>query len=636
MKWHMVTLSLLMLLLLFALAPSGAAQPGESAPLLPFGFETEVYTETARLAPAGAQEYEAFGLSTALDCESYAPDCTAVIGAPYALSAGKQTGVAYIFERQADGPWVETARLVASDAAEGAGFGNSVAIYSDTVAIGAPGADASGVDSGAAYIFERNEGGPGAWGQVIRLLPDDTAKYDSFGRAVALRGDTLVAGAHAKPPGGSAYVFERNLGGPDNWGQALRLAGHNTDWGDAFGVAVDIDGDSIIVGAHAGGNYIGQAYIFERDAVDPYAWSEVAWLTADDGYAYDYFGYAVAISGEIAAVGAPGDEGLTGAVYVFLANQGSPGGWGQAAKLTASDAAPHSNFGLILAAQSNLVLVGSPKDYQMTDSAYLFRCTIGTPIPCVQETILLPSDPAPDAEFSYGPDISNGTLIAGAPGAAPGGAAYIFELVNTPPNSLELTLSEPAILEGATITVTAAFADLEPGDTHTLTLSWGDGLSETVFCPLGVFTATLSRPVSDDLPSVTPADLLPLTLTISDTGGASAWITASLLVSNVAPLVDAGSALTLTVGEALTRTGGFFDPGADSWAATVDYGAGAGPQPLTLSGSTYQLYYVYTQPGIYQVTITITDDDSGVGIANFTVTVLSSNYTVYLPIALRE
>jgi hypothetical protein len=76
----------------------------------------------------------------------------------------------------------EVAKLTADDGAEGDIFGYSVAISGDTLVVGAPWADVGGVyDQGAAYLFSRNQGGVDAWGQVAKLTADEGATGDYFG-----------------------------------------------------------------------------------------------------------------------------------------------------------------------------------------------------------------------------------------------------------------------------------------------------------------------------------------------------------------------------------------------------------------------------------------------------------------------
>ena len=66
-----------------------------------------------------------------------------------------------------------------------------------------------------AYVFERDQGGPNNWGQVVKLTASDAAAGDEFGVSVAVAGDTAVIGAFlhddAGLSSGSAYVF--SLGG---------------------------------------------------------------------------------------------------------------------------------------------------------------------------------------------------------------------------------------------------------------------------------------------------------------------------------------------------------------------------------------------------------------------------------------
>jgi len=121
------------------------------------------------------------------------------------------------------------ATLTAADGSAYDLFGYSVAISGDTVIVGAVYHDVAGnEDRGAAYIFGRNQGGADQWGQVARLTAADGSAYDEFGWSVAISGDTALVGAPSGDVGsntnqGSAYVFGRNQDGTDHWGQVARL-----------------------------------------------------------------------------------------------------------------------------------------------------------------------------------------------------------------------------------------------------------------------------------------------------------------------------------------------------------------------------------------------------------------------------
>jgi hypothetical protein len=96
-------------------------------------------------------------------------------------------------------------------AGAGAGdrFGTSVSISGGTIVVGAPNDDDWGSESGAAYVFERNEGGANQWGQVKKLTVGVPSALDRFGSAVAISGNTIVVGSPYDDAGsgsGSAYI----------------------------------------------------------------------------------------------------------------------------------------------------------------------------------------------------------------------------------------------------------------------------------------------------------------------------------------------------------------------------------------------------------------------------------------------
>ena len=111
-------------------------------------------------------------------------------------------------------------KLTASDAQAGDVFGRSVAVSGDTAVVGASGEDAGGDFAGAAYVFQRDQGGAGNWGEVKKLLASDAQADDFFGVSVAVSGDTAVVGATGEDAGaanaGAAYVFE-----PDDDGDGV-------------------------------------------------------------------------------------------------------------------------------------------------------------------------------------------------------------------------------------------------------------------------------------------------------------------------------------------------------------------------------------------------------------------------------
>jgi len=133
---------------------------------------------------------------------------TAVVGANSDSNAGFDSGSAYVFTRSG-ATWTEQAKLTASDAAASDSFGRSVAVSGDTAVVGAVGDDDGGFTSGSAYVFTRSGA---TWSQQAKLTASDAAAQDFFGTSVSVSGDTAVVGADrdddAGFDSGSAYVFE--------------------------------------------------------------------------------------------------------------------------------------------------------------------------------------------------------------------------------------------------------------------------------------------------------------------------------------------------------------------------------------------------------------------------------------------
>jgi PKD repeat protein len=123
-------------------------------------------------------------------------------------------------------------------------------------------------------------------------------------------------------------------------------------------------------------------------------------------------------------------------------------------------------------------------------------------------------------------------------------------------------------------------------------------------------------------------------LTVTDPSGLNHTGTSVVTVTNVPPMVDVGLNATIHQGDTFSRTGSFTDPGADTWTATIDYGDDAGGQPLALHpDKTFALSHTYTESGLFTVTVTVLDDDGGVGSDTMMVSVLAQNRPPSCPTA---
>ena len=99
-------------------------------------------------------------------------------------------------------------------------------------------------------------------------------------------------------------------------------------------------------------------------------------LVAADGAMNDALAFSVAIEGETAVLGAPGDDDSRGAVYVFTRSGGT---WAQTAKLTASDGVADDQLGHSVAIDGDTIVAGAPLDDAGANleqgSAYIFART---------------------------------------------------------------------------------------------------------------------------------------------------------------------------------------------------------------------------------------------------------------------
>jgi hypothetical protein len=325
------------------------------------------WTQQAVLVASDPAPVDYTGWSVAIDGD------TIVVGSYANNAGGTDSGAAYVFTRTGT-TWTQQAKLVANDAQAGDGFGYSVAIDGNTAAIGAPRDDDAGQNSGSAYVFSRSGT---TWTQQAKMIPlDGSTPGDDFGFSVDIDSGTLLVGSHLDDDygdgSGSAYVYTTD---GSTWSEQAKLNDANAAPGDEFGYSVSLHGDTAMISSPfhdgAAGTDSGSVEMFTRNAG---TWSQSATLTAADASAGDAFGIAVALDTTIAVVGAYSDADFgpeSGSAYVF---SGSGPTWNQLTKLTASDGDAGDRFGVSVAISGDIV-VGSYLDDDKgsnSGSAYVF------------------------------------------------------------------------------------------------------------------------------------------------------------------------------------------------------------------------------------------------------------------------
>jgi hypothetical protein len=271
--------------------------------------------------------------------------------------------------------------------------------------------------------------------ELYKLIAPDGALNDGFGSSVDIEADTLVVGAPRARGGannlaqGAVYVFVRTNAG---WIFQAKLKPSETSINEGFGRNVSISGDTVVVGAQMANVGTtptqGTAYIFVRNGSD---WSFQQKISADDGVAGAQFGVSVAIDSDKIIVGAYKDKPFgveKGAAYIFTRHNAS---WTQQAKLIDIQGEFSDQFGISVGIDNDTAVVGTFLGYTgsiRTGTAFVYQLTDES---WTQQGRLTPSNPANECNFGISIAIDADTIIVGAQKAhvvtAGGtGSAYVF------------------------------------------------------------------------------------------------------------------------------------------------------------------------------------------------------------------
>lgn len=353
--------------------PDGAVVPDAIDPNRPDAGPPVGFDYPTPLTASDGAALNWFGYSVAAD------DNMIVVGAPfYDELAGDdvidpQIGAAYVFERIGES-WQQTAQLLSSASVRTSSmFGWSVGIDGNIIAVGAWNEDVPGDQFGAVYVFERVGG---TWMQNAKLVALSGDDQERFGHSVAVSGTRIAVGAplisdvddsvEATP----AYVFERNGA---NW-VGTRLEPSDDPRDSWFGYTVALSGDVAVVGAPGdkkNGLGTGAAYVFERNGA---GWAQTARLEDADGATSDFMGRDVAVDGDVIVVGAEGGGMFnTGIALVYERPTGT---WVESARLVPEGIAVGTQLGYSVRVRGSAILVGAHHDdYFGTDSgaAYLYE-----------------------------------------------------------------------------------------------------------------------------------------------------------------------------------------------------------------------------------------------------------------------
>ncbi|MCF7954289.1 MAG: hypothetical protein K9M75_00665 [Phycisphaerae bacterium] len=364
--------------------------------------------QTQDISPPLPSQNAYFGWSSSTDGQ------TLVVGAPY---ENTMQGAAYVYTRNGS-DWQYIARLEPDYAVTQSSpfFGYTVDVNGDTIVVGAYTYDSETIDNiGAIFIYQKDT--TDNWDvEPLMITVDDTAESILLGSSLAIDGDTIVAGAASDDnEKGAVYVYSRSDG---NWTFDQKLTapdGQGKDsvrtWGDWFGFSVAIDGDIIVAGARqdkiGSNDRQGSAYVFTRSGDD---WADsVCKLFNPAGSEIDYYGCSVDVSGEVVVVGAYSEE--NGSVYVYRRDSGE---WPLDQKLPQQPQYDTSypdntqDFGFAVAIDADTIVTGAPR----LSGGYAFMFERDD-LSWSQPIELIPG--GGDGYFGRSVAISGNTIFAGSP-----------------------------------------------------------------------------------------------------------------------------------------------------------------------------------------------------------------------------
>ncbi|MCB9844832.1 MAG: hypothetical protein H6811_02435 [Phycisphaeraceae bacterium] len=253
------------------------------------------------------------------------------------------TGAVHLFVRENDEPWMYYKTL---EVDPGGDLGCSVHLNGDLLIVGACSDDEVAGDAGAAYIFQRDAGGADNWGQVAKLTAPDGASGDNFGWAVAISGVRAYVGADMDADFGTAsgavYVYEFF---DPSWDYLAKMTAPDASFFGSFGFSLGVTDDMLAVGArYAGGSLAGKVYLYSLPTLSIVKQIDSPAQTGDLGE----FGHSAAIDGSVLAVGAYVQDGIfndEGVAYIFERDAGGTDSWGLVKTLHAEAEGEHHQFG---------------------------------------------------------------------------------------------------------------------------------------------------------------------------------------------------------------------------------------------------------------------------------------------------
>lgn len=311
------------------------------------------------LVPAGDRTGEGFGQSIATSGDML-----------FVASGDPQVRIgAHLFRRTSEGIWNATASIVLPGAEGAAGLPPEatldfaailrimqppprvVAAHGQWAIVSVPGGPAP---TRGVWVRERRSD---EWAEVAKLEGQDLGANDLYGAAVMIRDDLAVVGAPRHGTAGAVYVFARHTAG--EWHQTGKLEPDSAaavPRGSAFGSALAIDGETILVGVPGARQTTGQVLLFARNTDG--SWLRRGSLAPSSGTAGDGFGSSLALHGDELWIGAPRADEFRGRLYRY--GRTEAGEWSGGESFALEGAEPRFGVGASVALSAQVAVVGAP------------------------------------------------------------------------------------------------------------------------------------------------------------------------------------------------------------------------------------------------------------------------------------
>ncbi len=373
--------------------------------------------------------------------------------------------------------------------------GWDVAVDGDTAIVGIPMADdpfGTPLNKGVAIVYDFDGT---SWTQRSQLfgVPGGSGTANAHaGWSVDVAGDIFAVGA---PGSDQVFIFDSPTGAAVFGAtQTLPAVADPVSSGDEFGwaVALDSDGDTLAVGAPNGGTLSGQGQVHVYEAVaGTFAHADLIEDSAPA--AAEEFGYDVAISddGLRVVVGAPGNlvGGVaSGAVFDFEDPAGGTIAFSESQIIDEASLEVGARFGQAVALNGDLLAVGAPtannpiggSAVSDAGAAFLYEYDDVVDMEFELDATFISPDSEANSAFGNALDVAPSVLVVGQPdavafnGNADGGNAWVF---NDPDDDNWVL-------------------DQEVGESTDAPLSAGEGFGFSVALGTSLFVGAPDRPDS--------------------------------------------------------------------------------------------------------------------------------------------